>query len=47
MTNVLAIRLLFHPRRPYRLPWTQYEIQGLLPKRRMELARDIGQVVER
>lgn len=47
MTNVLAIRLLFHPRKPYRLPLTQYEVQGLLPKRRAELARDIGQVVEK
>jgi len=47
VTNVLAIRLLFHPRQPYRLPLLGYEVQGLIPKRRLDLARDIGQVVEK
>jgi uncharacterized membrane protein YheB (UPF0754 family) len=47
VTNVLAIRLLFYPRQPFRLPVVGYEVQGLIPKRRLDLARDIGRVVEK
>lgn len=46
LTNYLAIRMLFHPRRPvriagYRLPFTP----GLIPKRKDEIARSLGKVV--
>ena len=46
VTNYLAIKMLFHPRRPVmvwgkRLPFTP----GLIPARRDELARALGQVV--
>lgn len=45
ITNVLAIRLLFRPRKPYRfLFWT---LQGLIPKRRDELAAQIANVLDR
>ncbi|MCG0278179.1 MAG: DUF445 family protein [Thermanaeromonas sp.] len=45
ITNVLAIRLLFRPRRPYRFFfWT---LQGLIPKRRDELAVQIAGVLDR
>ena len=31
ITNILAIKLLFRPLRPYKIPLLNYEIQGLLP----------------
>ena len=44
MTNYLAIRMLFHPRRPIRIGfWTW---QGLFPKRQRELAFNLGRLVE-
>jgi len=46
-TNWLAVKLLFRPVDPYVIPVIGYTIQGLLPKRRYELARQIGEVVER
>ncbi|MGX0405247.1 uncharacterized membrane protein YheB (UPF0754 family) [Staphylococcus capitis] len=47
ITNVIAIRMLFHPFKPYyifkmRIPFTP----GLIPKRRGEIAEKIGQVIE-
>lgn len=45
LTNVIAIWLLFRPRRGIRLgPW---RLQGLLPRRQAEIARNIGQVLEK
>ncbi len=44
MTNRLAVKLLFRPNKPYRMfKWT---IQGVLPKRRYELAASIGAIIE-
>lgn len=44
-TNYLAIKMLFHPRRPKRiLGWT---LQGLFPKRQAELAELLGDIVEK
>lgn len=47
VTNVIAIKMLFHPFNPYyifkiRIPFTP----GLIPKRRDEIANKIGQVIE-
>src|SRR5699024_7624060 len=47
LTNVIAVRMLFHPFKAYyifnmRVPFTP----GLIPKRRKEVAYKIGQVVE-
>lgn len=47
ITNVIAVRMLFHPFKTYyifnkRVPFTP----GLIPKRRGEIADKIGQVVE-
>ncbi|PHK50829.1 DUF445 domain-containing protein [Staphylococcus edaphicus] len=47
VTNVIAVRMLFHPFKTYyifnkRVPFTP----GLIPKRRKEVADKIGQVVE-
>jgi len=44
LTNYLAIRLLFRPRRPVRVLGLTF--QGALPKRRADLARKIGLLVE-
>ncbi|NLM52987.1 MAG: DUF445 family protein [Firmicutes bacterium] len=45
ITNLLAIRLLFHPRQPLQLWPLPFKIQGLLPKRRGELAENIADIV--
>ncbi|AHM56181.1 hypothetical protein EAL2_c08810 [Peptoclostridium acidaminophilum DSM 3953] len=47
ITNVLAIKLIFRPIRPVRIPLTGFAIWGLIPKRREEIAHSIGLVVER
>jgi len=45
ITNVVAVKMLFRPRYPKRfLFWT---IQGVLPKRQADLAKGVGEVVER
>jgi uncharacterized membrane protein YheB (UPF0754 family) len=44
ITNYIAVRMLFRPRRPYRI--LGVTILGLIPKRQSELARSIGDTVE-
>ncbi|MDK9710299.1 DUF445 domain-containing protein [Acidaminobacter sp.] len=46
-TNWLAIKLLFRPYEPYKVPLLPLTFQGLMPKRRHEIARNVGQTVER
>ncbi|MGI5839873.1 MAG: DUF445 domain-containing protein [bacterium] len=46
VTNVLAIKLLFRPYRAWRIPLIGYQVQGLLPRRREEIARTIGAAIE-
>ncbi len=46
LTNYLAIKLLFRPFLPWRVPLTKIEIQGLIPKRRDKIAASIGATVE-
>jgi uncharacterized membrane protein YheB (UPF0754 family) len=43
ITNLLAVRMIFHPYHPIGLG--PFRIQGLVPKRREELAMSIGQTV--
>lgn len=45
-TNYLAIKMLFRPLNPWRLPLLGIELQGLIPKRRKVLAASIGLAVE-
>jgi len=45
-TNVLAIKLIFRPLQPVKLPLLPYTFQGLIPKRRTELARSIARTIE-
>lgn len=44
ITNVVAIRMLFRPRKPVNLLF--FSLQGLLPKRRKQLASNLGNLVE-
>lgn len=46
MTNRLAIRLLFRPYQPLKLPVTGWILQGLIPRRKGELAKSVGLQVE-
>ncbi|AZR73680.1 hypothetical protein BBF96_09955 [Anoxybacter fermentans] len=46
LTNWIAIKLIFKPYNPYHIPLLKIKIQGLLPKRKLELARSIGAVIE-
>jgi len=43
-TNWLAIRMLFRPRRP--IGWGRLVLQGLVPRRKAEMAQRLGQIVE-
>jgi len=45
ITNVLAIRLLFRPYEPVKLPLFNWQLQGLIPKRQKDIATAIGDVV--
>lgn len=45
ITNLLAIKLIFRPYKPVVIPIIHYRIQGLIPKRRDELALNVGQVI--
>lgn len=47
LTNVLAIKMLFRPIRPFRIPLLNITVQGLIPKRRNDIAKSIGNVVEK
>lgn len=44
ITNLIAIKALFHPQKPIRFLW--YNWQGLIPKRQKELANNLGNMVE-
>lgn len=46
ITNVLAIKMLFRPINPIKIPLTNFKIQGLIPRRRNEIAKSIGEAVE-
>jgi uncharacterized membrane protein YheB (UPF0754 family) len=46
-TNRIAIRMLFRPQNPLRIPIIGLSIQGLIPRRRLEIAASIGEVVDK
>ncbi len=46
ITNILAIKMLFRPIKPVRIPVIGITIHGLIPKRRNEISRSIGEAVE-
>ena len=45
-TNLLAIKLIFRPLNPFKIPLLGLEFQGLIPKRRLEISRSIGEALE-
>lgn len=45
ITNVLAIKALFRPLYPVQIPHTSIVFQGVIPKRREEIAKSIAQMV--
>ncbi|MGL4372174.1 MAG: DUF445 domain-containing protein, partial [Turicibacter sp.] len=47
VTNILAIKLLFRPLKPISIPLTNIKIMGLIPKRKAEIAKNIGEVVSK
>jgi uncharacterized membrane protein YheB (UPF0754 family) len=44
LTNYIAVKMLFHPRRAIRLG--PFSVQGVFPKRQTELAANLGRLVE-
>ncbi len=46
ITNVLAVKMLFRPLKPFRIPIIGWNIQGLIPKRQSDIAISIGKTVE-
>jgi uncharacterized membrane protein YheB (UPF0754 family) len=44
ITNYLAVKMLFHPRKPVNL--LLFRVQGIFPKRQAALARNLGTLVE-
>ncbi len=46
ITNILAIKMLFRPLKPIKIPFINMELQGLIPKRRLEIAKNISQTIE-
>lgn len=47
ITNAVAIRMLFRPKRPLRVFGVNVGVQGILPKRKAELAKTVGETVAR
>lgn len=46
ITNIIAIKLIFRPLNPIKIPLINVKLQGLIPKRKDEIAKSIGNVVE-
>ncbi|MCC0635757.1 DUF445 domain-containing protein [Clostridioides difficile] len=46
VTNVVAIRLIFRPIVPIKIPILNIEIVGLIPKRRAEIAANVGEIIQ-
>lgn len=47
ITNKLAIKLIFRPINPIKIPILNIEIVGLIPKRKKEIAKNIGDIIQR
>lgn len=47
ITNYLAIKMLFRPFEPITIPIINFQIQGLIPKRKAEIAKSIGETIEK
>ncbi|MCT4594108.1 MAG: DUF445 family protein [Anaeromicrobium sp.] len=47
ITNILAIKLIFRPLEPVKIPLTNSYFQGLIPKRQSEIAKSVGEMIEK
>lgn len=45
MTNVFAIKLLFRPFKPINI--LGFKLQGLIPKRKKDIAKNVGETIEK
>ncbi|WP_296645473.1 DUF445 domain-containing protein [Romboutsia sp. 13368] len=45
ITNVIAIKLIFRPINPIKIPILNIEIVGMIPKRKSEIAKNIGEII--
>lgn len=46
ITNYLAVKMLFRPYNPVKIPFIPVTIQGVLPRRKMELAESVARAIE-
>lgn len=46
-TNYLAVKMIFRPQNPVQFPVIGLTLQGLIPKRKAEIAHSLGEVIER
>lgn len=46
ITNYIAIKLLFRPFEPVMIPLLNIKLQGLIPKRKNEIAKSIGTTIQ-
>ncbi|HHY60430.1 MAG TPA: DUF445 family protein [Clostridia bacterium] len=44
-TNYLAVKMLFRPHEPVTIPLIGWTVQGVIPKRKKEIASSLGQVI--
>lgn len=47
ITNTIAVKMIFRPLNPICLPIINIQFQGLIPKRRQDIARTIGEIVDK
>ncbi|MBQ6631233.1 MAG: DUF445 family protein [Romboutsia sp.] len=45
ITNVIAIKLIFRPINPIKIPILNIEVVGMIPKRKSEIAKNIGEII--
>ena len=45
ITNVIAIKLIFRPINPIKIPIFNIEIVGMIPKRKSAIAKNIGEII--
>ena len=46
ITNIIAIKFIFRPINPIKIPIINTEIIGIIPKRRSEIATNIGEIIQ-
>jgi len=45
ITNKVAIKLLFRPVEPFKIPLLPFTLQGVIPKRKKDISKSIGEIV--